>query len=77
MENGVVYDINRYIVWKHAIEYYVCYVCYLSALRMSIVYALFLFLLFVLCEVDCLIINIYKIYIYILQNKNHPAVQYS
>ena len=34
MENGVVYDINRYIVWKHALEYYVCYVCYLSALRM-------------------------------------------
>ena len=34
MENGVVYDINRYIVWKHPLEFYVCYVCYLSALRM-------------------------------------------
>ena len=43
MENGVVYDINRYIVWKHALEYYVCYVCYLSALRTVgvIIYALF------------------------------------
>ena len=34
MENGVVYNINRYIVRKHVLEYYVCYVCYLSALRM-------------------------------------------
>ena len=62
MENGVVYEINRYCILFGNMLLNIMFATSVICLRYVcvIVCALFLFLLFVLCDGDCLIINIHK-----------------
>ena len=57
MKNGEVYDINKYIVWKHALEYYVRYICYMSALRMCNCVCLVFCFFFLFCVTYCRLFN--------------------